>query len=35
LDYVTNNIWVVVSISALNGTNIEKVVDWLIEKSKK
>eukprot|EP00361_Fabrea_salina_P000633 CAMPEP_0202429936 /NCGR_PEP_ID=MMETSP1345-20130828/3524_1 /ASSEMBLY_ACC=CAM_ASM_000843 /TAXON_ID=342563 /ORGANISM="Fabrea Fabrea salina" /LENGTH=118 /DNA_ID=CAMNT_0049041287 /DNA_START=198 /DNA_END=554 /DNA_ORIENTATION=+ len=34
LDYVIENPWVVISISALRGTNIERVVDWLINKSK-
>lgn len=35
LDYVTENPWEVVGISALRGNNIERVVDWLIKKSPK
>ena len=34
LDYVIDNPWVVISCSALRGTNIERVVDWLTVKSK-
>ena len=30
LDYVIDNPWLVISISALRGTNIERVVDWLL-----
>ena len=30
LDYVIDNPWLVISISALQGTNIERVVDWLL-----
>ena len=33
LDYVTENPWEVVGISALRGNNVEKVVDWLVKKS--
>ena len=32
LDYVTENPWEVVGISALRGNNVEKVVDWLVKK---
>jgi Arf/Sar family protein len=35
LDYICDNPWVVVSISALRGVNIDKVVDWLIARSKR
>jgi ADP-ribosylation factor-like protein 8 len=31
LDYVIDNPWLVISISALRGTNIERVVDWLLD----
>lgn len=34
LDYIMENPWVVISISALRGVNIERVVDWLLNKSK-
>jgi len=34
LDYIMENPWVVISISALRGVNIERVVDWLLTKSK-
>ena len=30
LDYVIDNPWLVISVSALRGTNIERVVDWLL-----
>lgn len=33
LDYIIDNPWVVISASALIGTNVERVVDWLISKS--
>mmetsp|Transcript_982 Transcript_982/g.973 ORF Transcript_982/g.973 Transcript_982/m.973 type:complete len:178 (-) Transcript_982:32-565(-) len=35
LDYVSDNPWLVISVSAMKGTNIERAVDWLINKSKK
>lgn len=35
LDYLDKNQWLVIMASALNGTNIEQVIDWLINKSKK
>ena len=35
LDYITTNVWVVVNASALKGTNIHAVVDWLVKQSKK
>ena len=34
LDYITTNSWVVLMTSALKGTNIPAVVEWLIKKSK-
>jgi ADP-ribosylation factor-like protein 8 len=34
LDYLQNNHWVLVMASALKGTNVETVLDWLIKKSK-
>lgn len=30
LDYIIDNPWLVISTSALRGTNIERVVDWLV-----
>ena len=30
LDYLNDNPWAVVPISALRGTNIVEVVDWLV-----
>ena len=35
LDYVIDNPWLVISISALRGTNIERVVDWLLNFEKR
>lgn len=35
LDYITTNVWIVMTVSALKGTNIPGVVDWLVQKSKK
>jgi ADP-ribosylation factor-like protein 8 len=35
LDYVIDNPWLVISISALKGTNIERVVDWLLNIEKR
>ena len=32
LDYVTENPWEVVGISALRGNNVARVVDWLIKR---
>jgi Arf/Sar family protein len=34
LDYIMDNPWVIISISALRGTNIERVVEWLIARSR-
>jgi Arf/Sar family protein len=34
LDYVIDNPWLVISISALKGTNLERVVDWLLNVKK-
>ncbi len=34
LDYVYSNPWAVIPISALKGTNFEKVVEWLTKKGK-
>ncbi|CAG9325493.1 unnamed protein product [Blepharisma stoltei] len=34
LDYVIDNPWLVISISAMRGTNIERVVDWLLGRGK-
>ena len=33
LDYITDRPWVVVPVSALHGTNVVKVVDWLLKYS--
>eukprot|EP01003_Olkasia_polycarbonata_P003858 NODE_2711_length_407_cov_61.187151_g2630_i0.p3 GENE.NODE_2711_length_407_cov_61.187151_g2630_i0~~NODE_2711_length_407_cov_61.187151_g2630_i0.p3 ORF type:complete len:52 (-),score=22.44 NODE_2711_length_407_cov_61.187151_g2630_i0:252-383(-) len=33
LDYVTDNPWIVVPISALRQINIGEVVDWLVKHS--
>ena len=33
LDYITENPWVVASISALRHTNVVQVVDWLVSHS--
>ncbi|OMJ78460.1 hypothetical protein SteCoe_21698 [Stentor coeruleus] len=35
LDYVIDNSWLVISISSLRGTNIERVVDWLLNLEKR
>jgi len=34
LDYIINNPWAVVMLSALQGLNISEVVDWLVKRSK-
>lgn len=34
LDYVIDNRWLVISISAIKGTNLERVVDWLLNVNK-
>ena len=34
LDYVYNNAWAVVNISALKGTNFNEAVEWLEKKGK-
>ena len=34
LDYIIDNPWLVISISALKGTNLERVVDWLLNVKK-
>ncbi len=34
LDYVYSNPWVVITLSALKGTNMEQVVEWLSKKGK-
>ncbi len=34
LDYVYSNPWAVIPISALKGTNFEKVIEWLSKKGK-
>ena len=34
LDYITDNPWAVLSISALHGTNIEQVIQWLLKQKK-
>lgn len=34
LDYIVDNPWVVISLSALQGLNIEKIVDWLVSQRK-
>ena len=35
LDYVQNNPWAVVMISALKGINVNEVIKWLVNKSEK
>ena len=35
LEYVTENPWLVLPISALKQTNIDQVIDWLIKQSRK
>mmetsp|Transcript_13768 Transcript_13768/g.51379 ORF Transcript_13768/g.51379 Transcript_13768/m.51379 type:complete len:108 (-) Transcript_13768:27-350(-) len=35
LDYIVDNPWVVMSISALKSINIEGVLEWLIKQSRK
>mmetsp|Transcript_18930 Transcript_18930/g.29691 ORF Transcript_18930/g.29691 Transcript_18930/m.29691 type:complete len:179 (-) Transcript_18930:12-548(-) len=34
LDYITENKWIVLSISALKQTNIASVVEWMVEHAK-
>lgn len=34
LDYVVSNQWIVMMVSALAGTHISEVIDWLVKKSK-
>ena len=34
LDYIYSNPWSVLSISALNGQNVEEVIEWLNEQGK-
>jgi ADP-ribosylation factor-like protein 8 len=34
LDYVYSNPWAVITLSALKGTNMEQVVEWLSKKGK-
>ena len=33
LDYFTDNAWLLLSISALQNTNVDSVVDWLIKQA--
>lgn len=33
LDYITENPWIVIPVSALRVTNIDQVVSWLIKQS--
>ena len=35
LDYVTDNPWAVIPVSALYGTNFEQVVQWLLKQTQK
>lgn len=35
LDYVMDNPWVVIQVSALYGTNFEQVIQWLLKQSRK
>ena len=35
LDYVVDNPWIVISVSALYGTNFEQVIEWLLKRSQK
>ena len=34
LDYIVDNPWVVISISALKTINVDKVISWLIKHSR-
>jgi hypothetical protein len=34
LDYIYGNQWAVIPMSALKGTNLEKVIEWLANKGK-
>jgi hypothetical protein len=34
LDYLYSNPWAVIVLSALKGTNLEQVVEWLSKKGK-
>lgn len=34
LDYVYSNPWAVLQLSALKGTNMEQVIEWLSKKGK-
>lgn len=34
LDYLFSNQWSIISISALQGTNLENTIDWLSKKGK-
>ncbi len=34
LDYIVDNPWGLIQISAKHGTNIDKVVEWLVDTSK-
>jgi ADP-ribosylation factor-like protein 8 len=34
LDYLYSNPWAVITLSALKGTNLEQVLDWLSKKGK-
>jgi hypothetical protein len=33
LDYVLDNPWIVIQISALYGTHFQEVVEWLVKRS--
>jgi ADP-ribosylation factor-like protein 8 len=34
LDYIVDNPWIVIPISALRTTNIDQVVTWLVKQGK-
>lgn len=35
LDYIKTNSWVVIMASMLSGSNLEKVVDWIMLRAKR
>ena len=35
LDYVVDNPWIVIPISALHGTNFVQVIEWLLNRPKR
>eukprot|EP00164_Ancoracysta_twista_P001214 GFYU01001592.1.p1 GENE.GFYU01001592.1~~GFYU01001592.1.p1 ORF type:complete len:183 (-),score=28.57 GFYU01001592.1:492-1040(-) len=35
LDYILDNPWEIIGISALRGTNLESVIDWLVKRGRR